>query len=290
MRSHLLEGTVEHRRAGPVTYALRHRVWYLAVDLDELEAVARRIRLLRRNARGLVEIRDADHWLPPATDLRASVIDHLRRDGVDPEGWRITLVSYPRVLGHVFNPASFFLCRDAAGDLRTVVVEVHNTHHERHLYTLHGGSGDRLGASMEKAFYVSPFLAMQGTYTVTVDERSDSLRIGINERHDGAPLLATSLVLAKVPLSDRSLLRLLVRRPLVTYWTVIAIHLHAFRLWRRGLRFHRHADAAAAHRVPLAVQVGQPARAGRAGAAGLGPAQAGGAAAAGHSPAHRVAR
>jgi DUF1365 family protein len=245
VRSHLLEGTVEHRRAHPVTYALRHRVWYLAVDLDELDEVYRRVRLLSRNAAGVVEVRDADHWLPPATDLQASVIDHLRGEGIDPEGWRITLVSYPRVLGHVFNPASFFLCRDAAGDLRTVVVEVHNTHHERHLYTLHGGSGDRLRGSMDKSFYVSPFIGMEGTYTVTVDERSDSLRIAINERQDGAPLLATSLVLAKVPLSDRSLLRLVMRQPLVTHWTVIAIHLHAFRLWRRGLRFHRHGDVAA---------------------------------------------
>src|SRR3954447_23688994 len=177
MRSHLLDGVVEHRRAGGVSYALRHRVWYLALDLDEVGVVSRRVGLLRRNRPGLVEIRDADHWLPPAADLRASVLEHLRAEGVDPQGWHVTLVAYPRVLGHVFNPASFFLCRDATGDLRTVVVEVHNTHEERHLYTVHGGSGDRVRGSMAKAFCVSPFIGMEATYTVTVDERSDSLRI-----------------------------------------------------------------------------------------------------------------
>ena len=88
MRSHLLEGIVEHRRARPVVYALRHRVWYLALDLDELDAATRRVRLLRRNARGLVTFHDADHWLPPAADLRASVREHLRREGLDPAGWR----------------------------------------------------------------------------------------------------------------------------------------------------------------------------------------------------------
>ena len=251
MRSHLLEGTVEHRRSRPVEYALRHRVWYLALDLDELGSMTRTVRLLRRNARGLVAIHDADHWTPPATDLRATVRDHLRHEGHDPDGWRVTLVAYPRVFGHVFNPASFFLCRDAAGDLRAVVVEVHNTHGERHLYTLHAGSDpgaarDRLRGSMPKAFYVSPFIGMEGTYTVTVDERPDELRIAINERMDGAPLLATSLVLTKRPLTDRALLGAVLRRPLVTHWTVLAIHLHAFRLWRRGLRFHRHSQASAA--------------------------------------------
>jgi DUF1365 family protein len=247
VRSHLLEGVVEHRRARPVAYALRHRVWYLALDLDEVDTVTRRVRLLRRNRAGLVAFRDADHWIPDATDLRASVLGHLRTEGIDPAGWRITLVAYPRVLGHVFNPASFYLCRDAAGDLRVVVVEVHNTHGERHLYTLRGGSADRLRDSMAKAFYVSPFIGMEGTYTVTVDERPGSLRIAINERQDGQPLLATSLVLERRPLSDTSLLRVLARRPLVTHWTVVAIHVHAFRLWRRGLPFHRHREA-----VPVA--------------------------------------
>jgi len=48
------------------------------------------------------------------------------------------------VFGHVFNPASFYLCRDGAGDLRAVVVEVHNTHGERHLYTLRPREGGAL--------------------------------------------------------------------------------------------------------------------------------------------------
>ncbi len=49
----------------------------------------------------------------------------------------MTLVTNLRILGYVFNPASFFLCRDERGTLRVVVVEVHNTFGERHLYTLH---------------------------------------------------------------------------------------------------------------------------------------------------------
>ena len=243
MRSQLLEGVVEHRRARPVGYALRHRVWYLALDLDELDGLDRRVRLLRRNRRWVVELRDTDHWTPEAVDLRSSLFGHLRSEGLDPRGWRVTLVAYPRVLGHVFNPASFYLCRDGAGDLRAVVVEVHNTHGERHLYTVHGGSGDRLRGDMAKQFYVSPFIGMAGIYSLTVDDRPGSLRIAINERQDGRPLLATSLVLLRRPLTDRELVRMLAWRPFVTHWTVLAIHLHALRLWRRGLPFYRHRPA-----------------------------------------------
>jgi DUF1365 family protein len=136
MRSHLLEGTVRHLRTRPSRYRLEHGVFYLALDLDELDEVADRLRLLGRNRRNVVEFRDRDHWLPAATDVRASVHGHLRAQGYDPTEWRITLVAYPRVAGHVFNPASFYLCRDGSGELVLVIVEVHNTFGDRHLYTL----------------------------------------------------------------------------------------------------------------------------------------------------------
>ena len=40
MRSHLLEGVVRHRRVRPFAYALEHDVFYVALDLDELDEVA----------------------------------------------------------------------------------------------------------------------------------------------------------------------------------------------------------------------------------------------------------
>lgn len=243
MRSHLLEGTVMHHRAAP-TYHLEHRVYYAALDLDELDEVASRVRLIGRNGRNALVFRDDDHWPEPATDLRRTVLEHLRSMGEDPSGWRITLVTNLRVFGYVFNPASFYLCRDAAEDLRVVVVEVHNTHLERHLYTLRPSDGARhFVASMDKDFYVSPFIDMEGRYTVHVQDEPTRLRIAINERRGADPVLATSLVLERRRLDDRSVARMLIRHPLVTHRTMALIHWHAFRLWRKGVPFRRHRDA-----------------------------------------------
>jgi hypothetical protein len=61
-------------------------------------------------------------------------------------------------------------------------------------------------------------------------------------------MLSTSLVLSRRVLSDRSLLRLLLRHPLVTHKTIGLIHLHALRLWLKGAPFFRH-GAAAGHRI-----------------------------------------
>ena len=245
MRSHLLEGTVRHRRARPFTYAFEHGVYYVALDLDELDEVPRTIRLVARNRPGIVSFRDADHLAPPAVDLRVAVHDHLRAEGLDPDGWQVTLVTNLRVLGYVFNPASFYLCRDAAGVLRIVIVEVHNTHLERHLYTLRpDGGGADFTAAMDKAFYVSPFIDLVGHYAVRVRDEPGRVRITINEGRDGELVLHTSLDLVRRRLTDRSLLRLLVRYPLVTHRTTALIHMHALRLWRRGARFQRHRPVA----------------------------------------------
>jgi DUF1365 family protein len=245
VRSHLLDGKVRHRRARPFVYALEHDVFYVALDLDELDEVSREIRLFSRNRPNLLSFRDGDHLDPPATDLRAAIHDHLRTAGVDPHSWRITLVANARVLGYVFNPASFYLCRDATGQLLVVIVEVHNTHGERFLYTLRRpADGSGFVASMDKAFYVSPFIEMTGRYTVRVRDEPARLRISINEDQAGELLLHTSLDLARRPLTDRTVARMLIRHPFVTHRTIGLIHWHALRLWRRGAPFHGHGATA----------------------------------------------
>jgi DUF1365 family protein len=241
VNSHLLEGKVRHRRARPFLYELEHDVYYFALDLAELDEVDRRLRLVSRNRRNVVSFRDADHLPTPATDLPVDVRAHLRSEGEDPADWRITLIANLRVAGYVFNPASFYLCRDGADVLRIVVVEVHNTFGERHLYTLRPSAPDGpFTDTMVKDFYVSPFISLDGRYTVHVRDDDRGVRIAISLRQDGQPLLSTSLVLARLPLRDRTLLRLLLRHPLISHKTIGFIHWHALRLWLRGARFHRH--------------------------------------------------
>ena len=241
MTSHLLVGKVQHRRSRPVSYGLEHDVFYAALDLDELDEVTGRSRLIRRNRRGLVEFRDADHLPAPSADVPADVRAILAAEGEDPTGWRITLITNLRILGYVFNPASFYLCRDEAGVLRRVLVEVHNTFGERHLYPLRPAEpGAAFRAGMAKRFFVSPFISVDGRYAVHVRDDAEGVRIAIALRQDDEMVLSTSLVLRRRPLSDRTLLRLLLRYPLMTHRTIGLIHWHALRLWLKGAPFFRH--------------------------------------------------
>ena len=79
------------------------------------------------------------------------------------------------------------------------------------------------------------------------------MRIAIALRQDGQPLLSTSLVLRRVPLTDRSLLRMLVRHPLLTQRTIGLIHWHAAATVAARRPVLRHGAAAPAP-VRLAAQ------------------------------------
>jgi DUF1365 family protein len=245
VNSHLVHGKVRHSRTQPTRYALEHDVFYFALDLDELDRATGRRLLAGRNRRAIFSFRDADHLPTPATDLPRDIRAHLAAEGIDLQGGRITLITNLRVLGYVFNPASFFLCRNAAGDLAAVVVEVHNTYRERHLYTLRPERSDgAFSATMDKGFYVSPFISVDGRYRVTVRDESEALHIGINLRQGDETVLATSLALRRRPLSDRNLLRMLARHPFITQRTIALIHWHALRLWLRRVPFLRHSPVA----------------------------------------------
>ena len=242
-RSHLLRGVVRHRRTQPMPYELEHDVFYLALDLDEIDQVDERLRLFSRGRRNVLTLRDPDHWVPQAADLRVSVHTHLQTEGFDPTGWRITFIATPRVLGYQFNPASFYLCRDSAGVMQVIIIEVHNTHHERRLYTLRPERrGKAWVDAMDKDFYVSPFIDMDAHYTVRVQDDPARLRIAMTETEHGKPLLTATLVAERFRLTDRSLLRTLLHVPLATQKTIVAIHLHAWRMWRRGFTFHKHSE------------------------------------------------
>ncbi len=56
----------------------------------------------------------------------------LARHGLQAADGEIWLQTFPRVLGYVFNPVSFWLCHDRDGLLRAVLAEVNNTFGEHH--------------------------------------------------------------------------------------------------------------------------------------------------------------
>ena len=108
---------------------------------------------------------------------------------------RVLLLAQPRVLGHVFNPVSFWLCHDAAGALRVVIAEVTNTFGDRHSYLCHREDRGVLTredtVAAHKIMHVSPFQPVEGGYTFRFDIREDRIGIWIDYTNGAGGLIAT---------------------------------------------------------------------------------------------------
>ncbi|MEZ4503997.1 MAG: DUF1365 domain-containing protein [Dehalococcoidia bacterium] len=243
LRSRLLRGQVRHRRGRHTDYDFTHSAWYLELDLDEVEVAGRRLRLLSTSGRHLLEFRARDHLDGSGRPLAEAVRARLRGLGYAPAEWRIALVTYPRVLGFVFNPVSFYLCRDEAGALRHVIAEVNNTHGEREVYDFprdpaHQGSVYRSHAT--KRMYVSPFIEADARYELRVLDEPERLQISITEYEGSEQTLFARMLLGRRALTDGELAQALARDPLVTLKTIVLIGWHALRLRIRGVRWQRH--------------------------------------------------
>ncbi|MEM6942943.1 MAG: DUF1365 domain-containing protein [Pseudomonadota bacterium] len=237
----LYQGHVMHKRLRPFVHQFRYRVFTLLLDLDRLEETCSRLRLLSLDRFGLLAFHRRDHGARDGSDLRAWAEGQLARAG-RPRPARIMLLSFPRILGYVFNPLSVYFCEDADGRLESVIYEVKNTFGDQHPYVL-GAEADAKGVvrhSHDKGFFVSPFIAMTQTYKFTIRQPAQRLSIGIRQHDDEGEWLIATQTGQRVALSDRSMLRLWAMHPLMTLKVMVAIHWQALKLWLKGARFHRY--------------------------------------------------
>lgn len=240
MDSCVYVGHVWHRRRRPRPHEFTYRTYVFCLALDEMPSVADRLRWWSWNRPNLFSHFGVDHLDGRVVDLDRAVRQLLASHGITCDG-RIHLVTQCRVFGYVFNPVSFYFCCRADGTLAALVAEVTSTFGERHLYVLDsltspGSATLRFGAT--KALHVSPFVSMNATYDFRVQPLGDQLSVTILEREHGEPVLDARVWGDRVALTDRTLVGLLWRYPLMTARVMAAIHWHALRLWTKGLRVY----------------------------------------------------
>ena len=144
---------------------------------------------------------------------------------------------------YVFNPVSFWFCYDRSRSLIAVLAEVNNTFGGTHSYLLHNDGlplPERQEIRADKRFHVSPFCTVAGHYDFRfrLDKAVQVVRI---DYHDGAgagPLLLTAISGKPAGWGAASLLRALLRMPLLTFGVVARIHWQALRLWIKKVPFH----------------------------------------------------
>lgn len=95
-------------------------------------------------------------------------------------------MTFPRVLGYLFNPVCFYFLYDAQGQVRHALCEVTNTFQEMKPYLLETPSSPgKFEAVMPKHFYVSPFSSLDTSFHFQLQVPDDGIKIHIDDLLDG---------------------------------------------------------------------------------------------------------
>ena len=237
-RPQLCLGHVMHRRLRPAENAFVYPVFYVRLPLRALESA--RCRVFGIDRWNLLAFHRDDHGPRDGSPLVPWIEALLHQHGLKADG-EIVLQTFPRVLGHVFNPVSFWYCHDAAGRLVAVLAEVNNTFGGRHAYLLHHPDGapicdaDEFGA--DKVFHVSPFNRVEGSYRFRFQLGRSVQAVHIDYDDAEGELLATAISGRPRAWTTRALAAVLARMPFLTLGVIARIHWQALRLWWKGVPF-----------------------------------------------------
>lgn len=235
MPATLYLGQVMHRRLKPVSNRFVYPVFFCRLPLNDLAAAGNA--MFGINRRRPLSFHFADHGPRDGSPLLPWIQARLAEAGVPADG-AIELQCFPRVLGYVFNPVTFWYCHDRAGQLLAVLAEVSNTFGGRHCYLLHHPDrrplrdGDVLSAA--KAFHVSPFCNVEGDYRFRFHQRGARVLVRIDYADAEGDVLHTAISGDATPWSARALFSAFVRYPWMTVGVIARIHWQAAKLlWKR---------------------------------------------------------
>jgi hypothetical protein len=234
----LLLGHVMHTRLRPAKNAFVYPVFFVQLPLRRLDQVAGPLFGIDRWRP--LSLYQRDHGPRDGSPLLPWILGLLRQHGLPDDG-EVMLQTFPRVMGYVFNPVSFWYCHDRLGRLVAVLAEVNNTFGGHHDYLLHR-DGEAIDADRqlvaEKRFHVSPFCQVAGTYGFRFRLGRGVASARIDYGDDAGPLLLTAISGRPHPWSTAALLSALLRMPLLTVGIITRIHWQALKLWLKGVPFH----------------------------------------------------
>lgn len=253
MHSSLYECQILHERFTPRRHRFLYRIFYFAIDLDELGELHRQLPFFSCDRHNLYSFRDRDYFpsdeqLHPrsaenragsprsAAGLKARVVAYLAAREIDLTGGRVVLVTLPRVLGYLFNPVSFYFCFDRAGEPVAAIAEVTNTFKEMKPYLLDRPTKASSGAfrlRVPKFFYVSPYSDVDVAFDFTLRPPGEKLSIQIDDFAAQERTLTSVLSGTRRALTSARLAWYLLKYPLITLQVIALIHWHAFRLWSK---------------------------------------------------------
>ena len=244
INSCLYEVKLTHSRLEPKNHRFQNQIFMFYLDLDEMDLLAKRLKFFSRNRFNLYNFRDTDHLDFGQSSVKQNLLEFVKKNGLTSKITRVMLLTHLRTLGHLFNPVSFYFCFGERGEPICLVPEVGNTFGELKPFflgpeTLRDG---KFQTRMTKYYYISPFIDLDAELDFCVSAPLENLDIQVNDFKDGRKFFLSTMTGFRRELTDKNLLGLTLRYPLVTLRVISLIHWHAMRLYLKRLPVHNKED------------------------------------------------
>ena len=246
MKSCIYKGELYHHRYLPRENKFTYTVFFMFLDLNELEHVFDGRWLWSVGRANVANFKRTDYLGPTDIPLDQAVRSRVEQEFGERPAGPIRMLTHLRYYGHCFNPVSFYYCYDAA-DTRVeyIVAEITNTPwRERHSYVLkaklHQEKDKQLRSQFSKKFHVSPFMDMNFWYDWHFKEPGESLRIHMTNFKEGNKFFEAVLSMQRREISGAGLAWVLIRFPAMTLKVLSMIYWQAFRLWLKKIPYYEH--------------------------------------------------
>jgi DUF1365 family protein len=242
LSSAIMRGQVSHKRYTPTQHSFRYATaqWWLA--LDELPQVAAMSRWWSTRRWAPLQFRRSDYLRGSSGELADAVRAKMSELAQQTLSGRVFFLGNIRTFGLYFSPINcYFLQPDGAQGYTHMLAEVSNTPwNQRHYYLLDLSQP----LHHDKAFHVSPFNPIDMQYqwrirapAATTGGKPASIHL---EAHRGDKHFAATVTLERVEMNSNNITRVLVRFPVNTLTTVLAIYWQALKLWLKRTPIYDH--------------------------------------------------
>jgi len=251
MNSALYRCSIMHNRLEPKRHTLHYNVFMFWLDLDEIDTIAKKFRLISRNKFNMFNFRDADHVQLPADkpdtskNVKQQITDFLVSQNVKLNSPKIFLLTNLRTMGYQFNPVSFYFVYENEKPL-CCVAEVGNTFGEMKLFLLNNETLQKNSFlyRTKKYFYVSPFIEHDVEFDFQLALPGDKLNLRIDDYKGDKRFFIATVTGEKKKLTRGRIWLYAIRFPFITLKVISLIHWNALLLWLKKIPYHKKAENA----------------------------------------------
>ena len=247
LKSCIYQGEVFHQRLRPLQHKFSYRIFFLAIDLDELQQLNKMGPFFKTDRFAPLRFFATDYLSNKKQISRQDVWHKVRALGGEDRFGRVVFIGQMRCFGLYFSPINSYYCYDHKDKLSYLLAEVSNTPwNERQYYLIDITSKQ----SSEKTFHVSPFMDLDMHYHWSITPPAEQLKLSIETTKDTdlhRKLFTAAIVMQRQPFTNKNLLKNLLAIPMMTLKTVLGIYWQALKLYIKGVPYVAHSTKEKKH-------------------------------------------